>query len=508
MQASTDREARLSFLKIDSQACQNLQEISPVLETQLDKVLDEFYNHIFQWPELKAKFPNEARVTYAKKAQAEHWKMLFSGRFDSLYMERITVVGKTHEQKAIEPRFYLGGYCFALTKLMTTVFDHYSQKGKKQQDFLPAMQSILKAAFLDMDMAISIYNETVKKTAAEKLSSSLNEVLGKVSEVDENVTTLASAVEESTANIRQILESSGKVEQNVNDVGHSANQVSDNMQTVSAATEEMSMAINTVAAAMEQMEASLKEVSSNAAKASSVASSAVSKAESTKSTVGQLGISADEIGKIVGIIKDIASQTNLLALNATIEAASAGEAGKGFAVVANEVKALAKQSAQASETIRNQVEEMQGNTRTSIQAINEITEIIEQMNEINHTIAGAVEEQTATSNEIAKNITETARAAQDVAQNISVSTALANDVATSVEESKVAFAQINQNLEELNHGAQDMAKAAANSAVRASQITEDLKATINDSASPENRPKLVTHPEYQEAVRPGHTTLA
>ncbi|WMU93215.1 hypothetical protein EMOOHJMP_00020 [Microcystis phage MaAM05] len=507
MQASTDREARLSFLRIDSQACQTLQGISPVLEGHLEKILDEFYNHIFQWPELKAKFPNEARVTYAKKAQAEHWKMLFSGRFDSLYMERITTVGKTHEQKAIEPRFYLGGYCFALIKLMNTVFDHYSQKGKKQQDFLPAMQSILKAAFLDMDMAISIYNDTVKKTAAEKLSHSLTEVLGKVSEVDENVTTLASAVEESTANIRQILESSGKVEQNVNSVGQSANQVSDNMQTVSAATEEMSMAINTVAAAMEQMEASLREVSSNAAKASSVASNAVSKAESTKSTVGQLGISADEIGKIVGIIKDIASQTNLLALNATIEAASAGEAGKGFAVVANEVKALAKQSAQASETIRNQVEEMQGNTRTSIQAINEITEIIEQMNEINHTIAGAVEEQTATSNEIAKNITDTARAAQDVAQNISVSTALANDVAASVEESKIAFAQINQNLEELNHGAQDMAKAAANSAVRASQITEDLKATINDSASPENRPKLVTHPEYQESIRPGQTTL-
>ncbi len=482
MQLNTDRENRLRFLNIDQQTSETLSAISPVIEQHLEPVLEKFYQHIFQWSELKYKFTSDARVNYAKQAQAEHWKLLFSGKFDHVYLERITTVGQTHEQRAIEPRYYLGGYCFALTEMTAALFEHFNQKGKNPRDFVPALQSVMKAAFLDMDLAITIYNDTLKKTAAESLSKSLTEVLGQVSELDDHISLVASAVEESTANISEILKASGQVEESVNKVGQNANQVSDNMQTVAAATEEMTTSINTVAAAMEEMGASLREVSNNAAKASSVASNAVQKAESTKATVGQLETSANEIGKIVEVIKEIASQTNLLALNATIEAASAGEAGKGFAVVANEVKALAKQSAQASETIRNQIEGMQGNTRSSIQAINDITVIIEEMNEINHTIAGAVEEQNATSNEISQNIANTAMAAQEVSRNISDSATLSNDVALSVDESKNAIREIGRNLEELSLGAKEMAKTSAKTAATSSEITASIQQTIDSSS--------------------------
>ncbi len=118
----------------------------------------------------------------------------------------------------------------------------------------------------------------------------------------------------------------------------------------------------------------------------------------------KLGAAAKSIGKVVEVINDIADQTNLLALNATIEVASAGEAGKRFAVVANEVKELAKQTAQATQEIQKQVEDMQTNTESAIKAIDSVSKVIEEVNEISQTIVSAVEEQSATVNEISRNV--------------------------------------------------------------------------------------------------------
>ena len=139
------------------------------------------------------------------------------------------------------------------------------------------------------------------------------------------------------------------------------------------------------------MTASIKEIAKNSNDAARVVSSAVKMAENTNSTVAKLGESSGEIGKVIKVITSIAQQTNLLALNATIEAARAGEAGKGFAVVANEVKELAKETAKATEDISQRIEAIQGDTKGSVDAIAQITEIINQINDISNTIAGAVE---------------------------------------------------------------------------------------------------------------------
>ena len=139
---------------------------------------------------------------------------------------------------------------------------------------------------------------------------------------------------------------------------------------------------------------------------------------STQVVAGLVG-SVERIGQVVGLINDIASQTNLLALNATIEAARAGEAGKGFAVVANEVKELAKETAKATEDIGQKIEAIQTDTKGAVGAIAQITEIINQINDISNTIASAVEEQTATTNEMGRNVTEAAKGSTEIAQNIS-----------------------------------------------------------------------------------------
>jgi methyl-accepting chemotaxis protein len=166
------------------------------------------------------------------------------------------------------------------------------------------------------------------------------------------------------------------------------------------------------------MGASIKEIAKNTSEATRIATAAVSTAESTNATIQKLGQSSAEIGQVIKVITTIAQQTNLLALNATIEAARAGEAGKGFAVVANEVKELAKETAKATEDISGKIEAIQSDTKAAVEAIGEIGTVINQINDIQNTIASAVEEQSATTNEISRNLAEAAKGGMDITRNI------------------------------------------------------------------------------------------
>lgn len=187
---------------------------------------------------------------------------------------------------------------------------------------------------------------------------------------------------------------------------------------VSAASEEVSTNVQVVATGTEEMTASIKEISKSASQAAQIASSAVKIVSETNEKISALGASSTDIGQVVKVITEIAGQTNLLALNATIEAARAGEAGKGFAVVANEVKELANQTARATEEISQKIKVIQGDAQNAVAAMDEITNVINEVNDISGTIASAVEEQSATTNEMSRNVTEAAKGVQEITQNI------------------------------------------------------------------------------------------
>ncbi|QDM23234.1 HAMP domain-containing protein [Tardiphaga sp. vice352] len=195
--------------------------------------------------------------------------------------------------------------------------------------------------------------------------------------------------------------------------------------TVGSASQRSSDDVGTVASAAEELSASVNEVLRQVAQSTEVASRAVSDAERTNATVQLLSRGAEKIGEVVQLIHNIASQTNLLALNATIEAARAGESGRGFAVVASEVKALASQTAKATEEISAQVSAMQASTSEAVASITGITGTIGEMSEITSRISGAVEEQGKATREIAQSIQSVAAGASEISHNIGGVTASA-----------------------------------------------------------------------------------
>ncbi|MET0522514.1 MAG: methyl-accepting chemotaxis protein [Jiangellaceae bacterium] len=215
-----------------------------------------------------------------------------------------------------------------------------------------------------------------------------------------------------------------------------------NASVVSTTADEVSRHVQTVAAAAEEMEASIREISQSAIEAARVGDDAAGLAVSTNKTVAQLGASSHEIGEVIKLITSIAEQTNLLALNATIEAARAGDAGKGFAVVASEVKDLAQETARATEDIAKRVQVIQTDTEQAIGAIAEITEVIGRINEFQTTIASAVEEQTATTNEISRSVAEAAGGSGEIATTISDVARASQTAADQVAEGKRASADL------------------------------------------------------------------
>ncbi|WP_238487279.1 methyl-accepting chemotaxis protein [Actinoplanes flavus] len=257
---------------------------------------------------------------------------------------------------------------------------------------------------------------------AVALDASTGSTATMVREVTDNATQVAAAAEELSAVSTQLSAAS--------------EETSAQAGTVSSAADRVSWNVQTVAAGAEQMSASIGEIAGNAGEAARVATEAAQAATRTNKIVTQLGQSSAQISGVVQLITSIAEQTNLLALNATIEAARAGEHGKGFAVVATEVKDLAQETARATGDIASRISAIQDETTQAIAAIGEIAEVTGRINDYASTIAAAVEEQTATTSEMVRNVAQAATGTGEIAGNIAGVATAADSAASGASETQ------------------------------------------------------------------------
>ncbi|SON57705.1 Methyl-accepting chemotaxis protein 4 [Hartmannibacter diazotrophicus] len=269
-----------------------------------------------------------------------------------------------------------------------------------------------------MTDALAVFREGLSRSRALEMQSSeqrrINEEARKV-----DMARVADELQETVGSIgEEIIAASRALNETARSLSEIASATTDRAMSVSSTAEETTANVQTVASASEELSASINEVSGAVRSSSEIANNAVKEVERSSEAIDALNTVVDRIGDVTTLINDIAAQTNLLALNATIEAARAGEAGRGFAIVAQEVKALAGQTAKATEEIDREIQAMKSAAMVSMEASRSASQLVAEMSERSSTIAAAAEQQNAATVEIARNVNEAATGTRDVAQSI------------------------------------------------------------------------------------------
>ncbi len=400
-----DQYQRLKFSGLEESDLLVLREGRDRVLDEMPSVLDRFYEHVGNFPETRAFFRNSDHIAHAKSMQIRHWEIILNGTFDEDYVKSVTAIGEVHNKLGLEPRWYIGGYSFLICGLCEAITKRRERKsmfaGKTASSAAALRRAIIKAALLDMDLALSVYIEAGKRDrreTIEKLGSDFENSIGLATGK------LAQATDALSDASQQLGGAAERTETETTAVDTSSNEAAANVQTVAAAAEELA--------------ASVSEISRQVSESYEISDTAVSQSNIAIETVTSLTDAVNRVGEIVGLINEIADKRNLLALNATIEAARAGEAGKGFAVVASEVKELAGQTGKATSEISQQIEGIQAATEKSAGAIGNVNQTIARMNEISASIAAAVEQQNEATGEISSSVQRAASGTQAVTQSI------------------------------------------------------------------------------------------
>ena len=409
MSAQTDFDRSMAFIGVDGRTRDALRAFWPAVEKNLPKLLAAFYGKIATVPHLAAILGDQSERL--KAAQGAHWKRLFEAKFDESYIAQVRRIGNAHQRIGLAPSPYVTAYGLVLQQLHAIAAETYRWNGRKRA---LAVEAVDKALFLDMNLALAVYEEediNARRGARQKALDTA------VARFESGAAEMLAAVGEATSVVDR---SSGAVARNAADSREQA-------MTVAAAAEQVAGNVQTVAAAVEELSSSVEEIGRQATQSSDVGNRAAERADKSGETMRALVSAAAGIGEIVELINGIAAQTNLLALNATIEAARAGEAGKGFAVVASEVKSLAGQTARATEQIGGHIAAIQAQAGDASSAFGGIIEAVTEMRTFAAGIAAAVEEQVAAVQEIARNVQEAASGTADVTRSMDTVSRTANE---------------------------------------------------------------------------------
>ena len=420
MATEKDAEQRLIFHRIDRPTQSVLPQIWQAIAPHLEGLIRRFYEHLGREPELARLVGS--RATDLARAQKAHWERVFSGRFDADYFRSVRAIGLAHHRIGLEPRWYIGGYQYILGELTAVVA---ADCGRDRKRLVQWLQALSKAVFLDMDIAISVYQEVLIE---ERMRQSVF--------VDGEIGRFKSAAE---TMLGEVGGQSTRMLGTAASLTGIAASARDQATSAAAAAEETSTMVQSVASATEELSASIGEIGRQVTAATGIVARANGMTDAMATAIEGLAKSGDHIGTVVGLIQAIAAQTNLLALNATIEAARAGEAGRGFAVVASEVKNLAGQTAKATEEISRRVGDIQAGTGKAVGAIEEIGRVMRDIGGVTASIAAAMEEQGIVTRDIAGSVAQAADGTVVLARSVAaVETAIGETRRNAVDVDEVA----------------------------------------------------------------------
>lgn len=502
---------RLEFMQLDEAGMKLIRSLKTIVDRELPIGLDKFYEQLRKTPEVKRFFSSDEHIARAQGAQEGHWRNISDANFNEDYVAKVQTIGSIHARIGLEPQWYIGGYAIILDHLITQVVEQtfpkpgiFAKKTMSAADSGKALASLIKAALLDMDLAISVYidqAEVAKQQAqADAIASErkmVSDCFGKAMAAiaDKNLSyritdDLPEDYHTLRDNFNNALEQLG---QTVGEINSSAGEIhagSDQIRTaadeLAKRTEQQAASLEQTAAALEEITTTVKDSSKRAEEAGQLVAKTKAGAEESGQVVQQavaamsaIETSSKEITNIIGVIDEIAFQTNLLALNAGVEAARAGEAGKGFAVVAQEVRELAQRSAKAAKEIKELITTSDDKVKSGVALVGEtgkaLSMIVTEVNEINLNIVAIVE----SSREQSTALGEINTAVNTMDQSTQQNAAMVEETNASSHTLVQEVARISRMLSEFNIGKAHASGTRDNSAKQGNEPgIRDLKSRV------------------------------
>jgi methyl-accepting chemotaxis protein len=454
---------RLDFIGLDQKARTALRNLQPLVSRAIGPALTAFYEKVRGTAATRKFFSDERHMAGAKSAQERHWAIITEANFTEDYAAAVHKIGKTHARIGLEPRWYIGGYAVVIEQLIHAVVEEQWPRllqisRRRPEVVAEALSSLVKAAMLDMDLAISVYLEALaderhkieeagkealrqeREIVADSIGVGLKKLAAKdltyrmTGEIPDAYRQLQTDFNEVIVHLEEAMVS----------VSGSTNVISSGSQEISAASDDLARRTEQQAASLEETAAALGAITETVKKSADGASHAreivaAADQDAKKSAVvvrhaveamDGIAESARKITQIIGVIDEIAFQTNLLALNAGVEAARAGDAGRGFAVVASEVRALAQRSAEAAKEIKGLISASSAQVDQGVKLVDEtgksLKRIMTQVSDINSVvseIAAGAKEQAQGIEEVNTAITQMDRMTQQNAAMVEESTA-------------------------------------------------------------------------------------
>jgi len=437
------------FLKKDDRALQQIGFVDLIAKAK-GNVFQYEQNHMIQWVFVKKFDPWEWTVCYVVPDKL---------KYEGVYKVNNLLASMRNQLALVISFLALIIVAFAMFFLNRAIVHPIQQTAEMIRDISEGEGDLTKRLIVTSQDEIGemahYFNQFI-----EKLQSIIGSTMDNARTVDSSSKDLAEVSAQMTTNASNTAERS-------NAVAAAAEEMTTNMSSVSTAMEEAAANIQMVVAAAEEMTATIHEIANNTAKGNTITQSAVTTAEEVSKKINRLDLAAKDIGKVTETIADISGQTNLLALNATIEAARAGDAGKGFAVVAQEIKALAQQTAHATDEINTRISDVQLTTVDSVESINRIVQVINEINEIMTTVATAIEEQSVTTREILNNVAQAASVVNEANDNMA-------QISEATAEVTQNIAQVNQDTDHMNTGSVQVNDSAKQLSKLAAELNDML----------------------------------